>query len=91
MVNMMEYIWLRKYWLAAFCASTCFIEMFLMLINREHYTIDVIVGIVFAQYISIHGRNWIKFKYDKIQFLKRLKMNNRKELKRINVDWDIGD
>ena len=59
MVNLMEYMWLKKYKFAAFCAFTTLIEMFLMLINREHHTIDVIVGIVFAQYISIHGRNWI--------------------------------
>ena len=91
MVNMMEYIWLRKYWLAAFCAFTTSFEMFLMLSNRGHYIVDIIVGIVFGQYISIHGRNWVKFIYDHIEFLNKLKMNNRKELKRIKVDWDIGD
>lgn len=90
-VNMMEYIWMKKYWFAAYCAFVCTIEMFLMTINREHYTIDIIVGIIFAHYISIHGRNWVKFVYDHIKCLNRLKMNNRKELKRIKVDWDIGD
>ena len=90
-VNMMEYIWMKKYWFAAYCAFACTIEMFLMTINREHYTIDIIVGIIFGHYISIHGRNWVKYIYDHVKCLNRLKMNNRKELKRIKVDWDIGD
>jgi hypothetical protein len=90
-VNMMEFIWMKKYWFAAYCAFVCFVEIFLMIISREHYTIDIIVGVIFSHYISLHGRNWVKFIYDHIQFLNRLKMNNRKELKRIKVDWDNGD
>ena len=90
-INMMEYIWMKKYWFAAYCAFVDLVEIFLMTISREHYTIDIIVGVIFSHYIAIHGRNWVKFVYDHIKFLNRLKMNNRKDLKRIKVDWDIGD
>jgi hypothetical protein len=87
----MEFIWMKKFWFAAFCAFVSFVEQFMVVISREHYTIDVIVGVLFSHYISIHGRYWVKFVYDKIKFLKRLKEQNRRELKRIKFDWDIGD
>lgn len=90
-INMMEFIWMKKFWFAAFCAFVSFVEQFMVVISREHYTIDVIVGVLFSHYISIHGRYWVKFVYDKIKFLKRLKEQNRRELKRIKFDWDVGD
>jgi hypothetical protein len=90
-INMMEFIWMKKYWFAAFCAYVSFVEVFMVIITRNHFTIDVIVGVSFAHYISIQGRYYVKFIYDKIEFLKKLKDKNRKELKRIKLDWDIGD
>ena len=47
-INMMEYIWMKKYWFAAYCAFVDLVEIFLMTISREHYTIDIIVGIILA-------------------------------------------
>ena len=90
-VNMLEFIWMKKFWLAAFCAFASFVEIFMLLISKGHYTIDIIVGIVFSHYISILGRNLVKRAYDKINFLNKLKTKNRKELKRIKFEWDIGD
>ena len=91
-VCMMEFIWLKKFWIAGYALCVTCVEFLLMcLTSREHYTIDIIVGIIFGHYISIIGRDWIKFIYDKIGFLKKLKMQNREELKRIKLDWDIGD
>ena len=90
-VCMMEFIWLKKFWLAGYAMLVSCVEFTMMLACREHYTIDLIVGIIFGHYISIIGRDWIKFFYDKIKFLNKLKIQNRAELKRINFDWDIGD
>jgi hypothetical protein len=90
-VCMMEFIWLKKFWIAGYAIFVTCIEMIMMEACREHYTIDLIVGIIFAHYISIIGRDWVKFFYDKIKFLDRLKTINRQELKRIKFDWDIGD
>ena len=90
-VNMLEFIWMKKFWLAAFCAFASFVEIFMLLISKGHYTIDIIVGIAFSHYISILGRNLVKRIYDKINFLNKLKTKNRKELKRIKFEWDIGD
>ena len=87
-VCMMEFIWLKKFWIAGYALCVTCVEFLLMcLTSREHYTIDIIVGIIFGHYISIIGRDWIKFIYDKIGFLKKLKMQNREELKRIKLDW----
>ena len=90
-ISMMEFIWMKKFWLAGYAACVSCIEIFLMEVSREHYTIDIIVGVIFSHYITIHGREWIKFVYDKIKFLNKLKMENREELNRINKDWDVGD
>lgn len=90
-ISMMEFIWMKKFWLAAYAACVSCIEIFLMEVSREHYTIDIIVGVIFSHYITILGREIIKFVYDKIKFLNKLKNENREELKRINKDWDVGD
>ena len=91
-VCMMEFIWLKKFWIAGYAACVTCVEFFLMCFtSREHYTIDIIVGIIFSHYISILGRDLIKWAYDKFGFLRRLKEKNRRELNRIKLDWDIGD
>ena len=56
--------------------------------SYEHYTIDIIVGIIFSHYITIQGRYIVKYVYDKFKMLDRLKQKNRAELKRIKIDWD---
>ena len=90
-VSMMEFIWMKKYWLAWYAAFVSCVEIFLMEISREHYTIDIIVGVIFSHYITILGRNLVKWVYDKIEFLNKLKIKNREELNRIKFDWDVGD
>lgn len=90
-VGMMEFIWLKKYSYAGFFAFATIFEVFLMINSREHYTIDIIVGIIFSHYISFHGRRLTKFIYDHCKFLNNLKIQNREELKRIGVDFDRGD
>jgi hypothetical protein len=90
-IGTVEFIWLKRYKLAAYCAFVSFFEVFLMINSREHYTIDIIIGIIFAHYITLQGRDWVKAIYDKISFLNKLKLENRKELKRIGADFDNGD
>ena len=90
-IGAMEFIWLKKYYFAAYFVFVSFVELFLMINCREHYTIDIIVGIVFSHYITILCREWIKGIYDHFNFLNRLKLQNREELKRIGSDFDIGD
>ena len=90
-IGMMEFIWMKRYYLAGFCGFVSFVEIVLMTMSREHYTIDIIVGLVFSHYITIHSRTLFKFIYDHISFLDKLKQQNREELKRINFNFDIGD
>ena len=90
-ISMMEFIWMKKFWLAAYSACVSCVEIFLMTISREHYTIDIIVGVIFSHYITIHGRKWIQIIYNRFKFLDKLKKENREELRRINKDWDVGD
>ena len=90
-ISTVEFIWLKRYKLAAYCAFVSFFEVFLMINSREHYTIDIIIGIIYAHYITLQGRDWVKAIYDKISFLNKLKLENRKELKRIGADFDNGD
>ena len=90
-VGMMEFIWLKKYYYAGFFAFASFFEVFLMFNCREHYTIDIIFGILFSHYITFHGRTFTKYVYDHFKFLNNLKIQNRKELERIGVDFDRGD
>ena len=90
-IGMMEFIWLKKYYFSAYFAFVSFVEFFLMINCREHYTIDIIVGVVFSHYITILCRLWVRSIYDNIKFLDKLKMQNREELKRIGSDFDIGD
>ena len=90
-ISMMEFIWMKKFLLAAYAAIVSCIEIFLMEVSREHYTIDIIVGVIFSHYITILGREIIKFIYDKIKFLNKLKNENREELKRIGSTLDVGD
>ena len=86
-----EFIWLKKYYFSAYFVFVSFVEFFLMINCREHYTIDIIAGVVFSHYITILCREWVKSIYDNIKFLDKLKMQNREELKRIGSDFDIGD
>jgi len=91
-IGMLEFIWMKRYYWAAYFGFVSFVEMILMaFLTREHYTIDMIVGIVFAHYITVHSRTWFKYIYDHFAFLDKLKQENRKELKRINFNFDIGD
>ena len=90
-IGMIEFIWLKKYYFAAYFGFVSFVEIFMMINCREHYTIDIIVGIIFAHYITILSREWIKKIYDHFSFLNELKTQNREELKRIGFDFDIGD
>ena len=83
---MMEFFWLKKYFLAGFCAFVTIFETFLMINSREHYTIDIIIGVIFAHYISVHGKIWINKIYGYFNFLNGLKMENIKELIRINAE-----
>lgn len=45
---------------ACFCFFTACYEAFLVLITRVHFTIDIIVGIVFAHYIFMIAIYWFK-------------------------------
>lgn len=90
-IGMMEFIWLKKYDLAGYCFFVSIVEFFLMLNCREHYFIDLFFGLIFSHYITILSRNWIKAIYDKIEFINKLKQQNREELKRIGSTLDIGD
>ena len=85
-VGMMEFKWMKKNFLAGFCAFITFFEIFLMNNSREHYSIDIIFGIIFAHYISILGRELTKYLYTYFDFLNKLKLENEKELKRIGYD-----
>ena len=85
-VVMMEFIWLKKFYFAGFCAFVTIFEAFLMFNCREHYTIDIIIGIIFAHYICIYGKLLINYIYKKSDFLDKLKNENEKELKRIAYD-----
>ena len=85
-VAMMEFFWLKKYFLAGFCAFVTIFETFLMVNSREHYIIDIIIGVIFAHYISVHGKIWINKIYGYSNFLNELKIENIKELKRINAE-----
>ena len=90
-IAMIEAIWLKRYKTAGFCAFVSFFEYFFMINSREHYTIDIIFGVLIAHYITLHGRNWMNFIYSKIDFLNKLKLQNRAELQRIGSDLDNGD
>ena len=90
-ISVMEFIWMKKFWLAGYAACVTCVEAFLMEVCREHYTIDIFVGVIFAHYVTILGRDLVKYVYEKIKFLNKLKIQNREELKRIKFDWDIGD
>ena len=91
LIGMMEFIWLKKYYYAGFFAFASFFEIFLMINSREHYTIDIIFGVLFAHYMTFHGRSWTKYIYNRFKFLNNLKIENKKELARIGVDFDRGD
>ena len=90
-IGMIEFIWYKKYYFAAYFGFVSFVELFLMINCREHYTIDIIVGIIFAHYITIITKDWIKSIYDSIDFINKLKTQNREELKRIGAEFDVGD
>ena len=90
-IGMMEFFWVKKYYLAGYCAFVSIFEFFIMLNCREHYTIDIIFGIIFGHYISIIGRKWIDNLYDYFDFLKKIKFENKKEIKRIGTYFYIGD
>ena len=55
------------------------------------YFIDIYFGVIFSHYITILSRNWIKAIYDKIEFINKLKQQNREELKRIGSTLDVVD
>jgi hypothetical protein len=44
-IGAMEFIWLKKYYFAAYFVFVSFVELFLMINCREHYTIDIIATI----------------------------------------------
>ena len=46
----------------------------------------MIIGVIFAHYISIQGKMWMNKIYGYSNFLNGLKMENIKELKLINAD-----
>ena len=83
---LIEFIWLKKYYLAGFCAFVLIFESFLMFNCREHYTIDIIFGIIFAHYISMHGKEWVNYIYEYFSFLKKIKNENREELRKIRKE-----
>ena len=85
-----EYYLMKKFKFVWFCIFVSIWEGFLMLNSREHYTIDLIVGPIFAHYICMMNFLWFKYIY-KIKFLDKLKMKNREELKRIGVDFDVDE
>ena len=85
-----EFALMKKYKFTVFCIFVMLWEGFLMINSREHYTIDLIVGPIFAHYICMNNFEWFKTIY-KIKFLNRLKMQNRQELKRIGVNYDIEE
>ena len=87
----MEFIWVKKFWLASYSGFVILVETFLMEISREHYTIDIIVGVIFAHYITIYGRKIVDFFYDKIPFLKKLKKKNIDEMKKLKFNWILMD
>ena len=90
-LSMMEFIWVKKFWLASYSGFVILVETFLMEISREHYTIDIIVGVIFAHYITIYGRKIVDFFYDKIPFLKKLKKKNIDEMKKLKFNWILMD
>ena len=83
---MMEFFWLKKYFLAGLCSFVTIFEAFLLINSNGHYTIDMIIGVIFAHYISIQGKIWMNKIYGYSNFLNGLKMENIKELKLINVE-----
>lgn len=85
-----EFTKMKKYKFAYFCYFVAIWEGFLMINSREHYTIDLIVGPIFAHYICMNNFEWFKSIYN-IKFLNKLKLRNREELKRIDVDFDIDE
>jgi hypothetical protein len=82
---MMEFFWLKKYFLAGLCSFATIFEAFLLFNSCGYYTIDMIIGVIFAHYISIQGKMWMNKIYGYSNFLNGLKMENIKELKRINA------
>ena len=83
---MMEFFWLKKYFLAGLCSFATILEAFLLINSRGHYTIDMIIGVIFAHYISVNGKIWINKIYGYSNFLNGLKIKNIKELKQINAE-----
>lgn len=90
-IGMMEFFWVKKYYLAGYCGFVSIFEFFMMVNCREHYTIDLIFGIIFGHYISIVGREWIDNLYEHYDFLNKLKFENKQELKKIGYHLDIGE
>ena len=74
-----EFEWLNSKIFILCCVFVSFFEMFLMLCCRGHYSIDIIIGILVAHYITLITKNINKKIYD-YQFFKKLKDENEKEL-----------
>lgn len=68
MICHMEFKAEKKIIMSYFCLFVMFFESFIVLISRIHYTIDIFIGIFFAQYLFIlidHLCNWIAAKRSK--------------------------
>ena len=80
-----ELKWLNCKGFTFCCIFVSLFEMFYMVSCRGHYSIDIIVGILIAHYITFISENINKKIYNN-KFLKKLKEENKNEL--INIGFD---
>ena len=77
-----EFKWLNSRVFTLCCVFVSLSEVFLMICCRGHYTIDIIVGILMAHYITIISKKINNKIYD-YKLFKKLKEENENELIKI--------
>lgn len=61
LITGLHYYHLEKKKMSILCFCTVFVEAFLVLITRIHYSIDVVVGLSFSHYVFILVNHYVKY------------------------------
>ena len=58
MLHVLEFYAIGWYWMSAYALLAMFLQIFLMVALRSHYTMDMFAGIVFAHYFWIMSEKY---------------------------------